>query len=178
MAQNRKTYSMILQVAICGLLISALTPIVSNADQMLKKNIAVAYDKQTPSFPKSISSYRLKKKASYDYVRIFSDSSWTVPIQEFDPNQNGGATMSCQPYFWVIRWRSNNPDVTIAASAGITDGGEFDSIYKSVIGGAGYMEGFSCVVPAFKFGKTLNRNKANLVDVNFEYQIWEYKPKI
>lgn len=147
-------------------------------NEPLVKNIAVLYSEDIPNFPTSVTDYRLDVEKEYDYIRVFSESKWLVPIVEFDPKSDGGASMSCQPYFWILRWRSNNPGVTILASAGLTDFGKYNRVYKPVEGGAGYMEGYSCVVPAFKFGKALNGNKSNLVDVNFEYQIWEYRPKI
>ena len=147
-------------------------------NEPLVRNLAVSYSDDTPNFPTSVKDYRLEKENGYDSIRIFSESKWSVPIVEFDPRNDGGASMSCEPYFWVLRWRSNNSAVTILASAGITDFGKYNKVYESVEGGAGYMEGYSCVVPAFKFGKALNGNESNLVDVNFDYQIWEYRPKI
>ena len=161
-----------LNLILLVLTMSFCTPLNSIANEPLVKNIAVSYSKKTPSFPKSVKDYKLMKKNGYEFVRVFSNSPWVVPISEFDPEQNGGATMSCQPYYWVLRWRSNNQDVTIRASAGLTDYGKYDRVYKTVEGGAGYMEGYSCTVPAFKFGRVLNGNRSNLTDVNFEYQLW------
>jgi hypothetical protein len=149
----------------------------ANADSLVK-DIVVSYNKSVPNFPKTVKNYKLHNQVPYSSVRIFQgDKKWIVPISEFDPEGDGSATMSCEPYFWILRWRSNNSDVLIQISKGITDFG-FDPIGKPKSGGAGYSSGYSCSVPGFKFDKTLKGNKSNLVDVNFEYQIWEYKPKI
>lgn len=150
----------------------------TNAKPRLSVNSTFPYSQAVPDFPKKVIDYSLIKKRGYDYVRVFAESKWVVPIEEFDPERNGGATMSCQPYYWVIRWRSNNPDVEILATTGITDFDKFDRVTKIKRGGAGVMSGYSCLVPAFKFGGALNGNRSNLVDVNFEYRLWEYRPKI
>jgi hypothetical protein len=142
------------------------------------KDIVVSYSKSVPNFPKSVANYKLVIQEPYARLRVFQgDKKWSIPIQEFDPDQGGSATMSCDPFFWVLRWRSNNPDVQVKISRGITDFG-FEPISKVKSGGAGYSSGYSCSIPAFKFSKTLKGNKSNLVDINFEYQIWEYKPRI
>ena len=146
----------------------------------LYRNDTFPYSEKAPEFPESIPDYVLADSYGYDYVRLFSESSWEVPIKELDPKRNGGASMSCQPFYWVIRWRSNNPDVIIKTAIGLTDYGKFDKLSssKTPSGGAGYIEGSSCVVPGFRFDRAINGNRSNLVDLNFEYQIWEYKPKI
>jgi hypothetical protein len=147
----------------------------------LTKNIAVSYSKSVPAFPKTVKNYKLQEKSSVSSERVFEgDKNWTVPISQFDPRQNGGASMSCEPFFWVLRWRSNDPKMTIQATRGITDFG-FDPTQKFVEGGAGYASAYGCEVPAFRFGRTTYPHKNNvsyLVDVNFEYQIWVYNPKI
>ena len=159
------------------LLLSFFTVTNANADSLVK-NVTVPYSKSVPNFPKSVKDYKLYIQEPYSRVRIFQgDKKWVVPIPEFDPEQNGSASMSCEPYFWVLRWRSNNPDVLVQIATGITDFG-FDPLGKAKSGGGGYSSGYSCSVPAFKFHKTLKNNKSNLVDVNFEYQIWQYKPRI
>lgn len=172
--KSRYSFSMISVVIL--LLVSISIP--TSAKSSLSTNLTYPYSKKVPDFPQKVKNYSLIKKQGYDYVRVFSESKWVVPIEEFDPERNGGATMSCQPYYWVLRWRSNNPDVEILTSTGITDSNDFDRVTKIKRGGAGLMSGYSCLVPAFKFAGTINRNQSNLVDVNFEYRLWEYKPKI
>jgi hypothetical protein len=163
-------------LTLVGTLFLTLIPS-ANADTY-QKNTVVTYNKTASTFPKSVKNYKLSGTAPANSKRIFEGDDWVVPIPGFDPEQGNGATMSCQPYFWVIRWRSANPDVTIQVSKGITDGGQFDAVTKAINGGAGYVSDYSCLAPAFKFGKSIKNTGANLVDVNFEYQIWEYKPKI
>lgn len=135
------------------------------------------YEKEAPKFPNSVQDYELEKQKSVESIRIFQDGGWVVPIEEFDPQRNGGATMSCEPYFWIMRWRSNNPEVELIVGAGLTDSG-FEQSGEKQQGGTGIIYGFSCFVPGLSFGKTLNGNLANLADVNYEYQIWKYKPKV
>jgi hypothetical protein len=141
------------------------------------RNLVFPYTEDVPEFPVQIESYSLKTQEGYQATRLFENDDWIVAIPEFNPETGGSATMSCQPFYWVIRWRSNNPDVEIQVSTGLTDG-PYDPSDNIEFGGAGVSEGFSCFVPAFKFGRGINGNPANLVDLNFEYQIWEYRPKI
>jgi hypothetical protein len=152
----------------------------ASADSMIK-SIAVPYSKSVPNFPKTVKNYKLQKKSGVESVRVFEgDKQWTVPISQFDPMQNGGASMSCQPFYWVLRWRSNDPKMLIQATSGITDNG-FDPTGKYIQGGAGFQSGFGCEVPAVRFGSTSYSGKKGvtyLVDVNFEYEIWVYSPKI
>ena len=152
----------------CASLLSAYP---SSADSN-QKNLVVSYSKSTPGFPRKVANYQLTMKSVPDTVRIFQGDNWVVPIPELDQ-----ATMSCDPYFWVLRWRSDNPNVLIRITKGMTDFG-FEPIEKVVTGSAGYASDYSCKVPGIKFGKVLAKNKSNLVDVNFEYEIWTKKIKI
>ena len=162
-------------VLIPGLLVGAQNQ--ANADSLVK-NIAVPYKKSVPAFPKSVKNYKLQKRASVSSVRVFQwEKKWTVPIPQFDPTQNGGASMSCQPFYWVLRWRSNDSNISIQATRGITDSG-FAPTERYLEGGAGYDSGFGCEVPGLRFGKTSYKDENNLVDINFEYEIWTYNPKI
>jgi hypothetical protein len=157
---------------------NALTEFRSQTSKPLVKNEAFPFSQTAPAFPTQVPDYVLQEQKRPDPIRLFRGDGWVVPIKQFDPERGGTATMSCQPMYWVLRWRSNNPDVTVRASAGLTDAGEFTKIRPTTQGGTGLMEGQSCVAPAFKFGRGLRGNQANLVDVNFEYQIWKSQPKI
>ena len=148
-----------------------------DASEFLSRNYAYDYENEIPDFPLSVKDYVLQKQSKQDNLRLFEGDDWKVPILEFNPEMGGGASMSCQPFYWILRWRSDNSDVSILASTGMTDG-PYDPFDEIVTGGVGISEGFSCAVPALKFDKALNGSEGNLVDVNFEYQIWEYKPKI
>jgi hypothetical protein len=167
----RKTLGVISLLTIMSLLIST-----ANADSS-QKNIALPYNKSVSGFPKSIKNYKLTKLKTFSSYRIFQGEKWVVPIPEFDPERNGGATMSCDPFFWVLRWRSDNPSVMLKVTKGITDFG-FDPTDKVVSGGTGYISDYSCKVPGFKFDKDLGGKGSTLVDLNIEYQIWTYNPKI
>jgi hypothetical protein len=143
----------------------------------LSRNYAYPYEDEIPDFPTSIANYSLMTQTSPEQLRLFLDDEWKVPIKEFNPDFGGGATMSCEPYYWILRWRSDTPDLEIAISTGMTDG-PYDPFDNVTSGGVGVSEGFSCAVPAFQFRKGESNTNGNLVDVNFEYQIWEYKPRI
>jgi hypothetical protein len=145
--------------------------------QEQSRNTTVKFKEDIPEFPQKVRNYALDIQEGYQKVRLFENLEWVIPIAEFNPDEGGSATMSCQPYYWIIRWRSNNPDVEISVSTGLTDG-SYSPLDDVARGGAGISEGYSCVVPAFKFGRAINGNRANLVDLNFEYQLWNYKPKI
>ena len=167
-----------------GIVICSITSLLSVSTihaESQSINLAVTYNKSVPDFPKSIKNYKLQKKSQVSSIRVFqSDKNWNVPIPQFDPTQNGGATMSCQPFFWILRWRTNDPKIAIQATRGLTDNG-FEPTEKFLEGGAGYESGSSCEVPALRFGKTTYPAKKGvtlLVDVNFEYEIWSYNPKI
>jgi hypothetical protein len=151
---------------------------ITNIDEIDSLGIQTfSYENEVPPFPTLVENYSLEKQSEKEIIRVFENGDWMVPIEEFDPLRNGGATMSCEPYFWVMRWRSNNPETEILVGAGMTDTG-FEQSGEIQKGGAGIINGFSCFVPAFDFGGTINGNQSNLADVNFEYQIWKYKPKI
>ena len=152
----------------------SIEPIPSASNDFLYSKV-VPYLESTPAFPESIANYELTQVSNSQSIRIFQEDGWVVPIPELDPVSDGGASMSCEPQIWVLRWRSDNPDVTIQVSTGITDFG-YSRVSKIFTGGAGYLASPTCQVPAFKFGKS--DIGATLVEVNFEYEIWSYKPTI
>jgi hypothetical protein len=161
------------------LFVGCLLPISAQATYgSIEKFIVVPYSKTTPAFPKLITDYKLSKVKHQQSVRVFKGDAWVIPIPEFDPSQNGAASMSCQQMVWVLRWRSNYPEIIIQVSTGMTDGGHYSRVSKTYAGGAGYLSGPSCQIPALRFGKTLNGNESTLEDVNYEYEIWKYAPRI
>jgi hypothetical protein len=159
-----------------GLILGSVIATSATADSN-QKNVALPYNKTVSGFPRTIKNYKLTKLKPFSSYRIFQGEKWAVPIPEFDPERNGGATMSCDPFFWILRWRSNNPTVILKVTKGMTDFG-FEPTDKVVTGGAGYISDYSCKVPGFKFGNDLGGKGSTLVDLNMEYQIWSYNPKI
>ena len=159
--------------------------------------IAYNFDCKVPDFPTKIKDYVLDRSVENQSIRIFEGLSWTPFLTPY----RGGNTMSCKPEIWVIRWRSQNPDVRIDISqtnggfewGDPTDGngeritdGSFDEDSDWVAfyepdsfrtGSAGYESGQSCSQPVFRWNSNPAGN-ANLADISFEYQIWTYKQEI
>lgn len=83
---------------------------------------------------------------------------------EFPDTQN-----SCGKGLFILRWRTDNPDVSIASST------EFGRTVPSAqkAGKKGYIIGSNCHRPLFGFGKVEGRNGSNLVDVTYEVRFWK-----
>lgn len=159
--------------------------------------IAYNFDCKVPDFPTKIKDYVLDQTVENETIRVFEGESWRPFLTPY----RDGNTMSCQPEIWVVRWRSQNPNVKLQISGAyggfevgnptdsfgepITDG-SFDqdsdwvAFYepeKFITGSAGYESGQSCYQPLIKWDSNSAGN-ANLVDISFEYQIWKYKQEI
>jgi hypothetical protein len=129
----------------------------------------------TPLFTTALSGYRATGNKDYwdrpfdtkGSTRIGEGNGWE-PIYDFPLSMN-----HCSDGVWMIRWRSANPDVLIAAAIGYHYLGE---IYDTQTGKFGHMQGTNCEEPLFKFASTLNGNKSNLVDVYYELKFWQAAP--
>lgn len=162
-------------------------------------NISVPSECEVPPFPSAIKDYALTRTVEVDSIRIFEGDKWRPFLTEY----RAGNTMSCEPQIWVVRWRSNNPDVKVRMSEthGGFDAGDPTDLYGDPItngdfneetdwvaffqpekgewttGNAGYIAAPSCSQPVMQWDSN-PASSANLTDINFEYQLWEYKPKI
>ena len=162
-------------------------------------NIAFPPECEVPAFPTAIKDYVLTKTVGAESIRIFEGDRWLPFLTEY----RAGNTMSCEPEIWVVRWRSNNPDVKVRMSGtyGGFDAGDPTNLYGEPItngdfneetdwvafyepeagewttGNAGYIAGSSCGQPVMQWDSNPAGN-ANLSDIYFEYQLWGYKPKI
>ena len=162
-------------------------------------NISFPSECEVPAFPTTIKDYVLTKSVEAERIRIFEGDRWLPFLTEY----RAGNSMSCEPEIWVVRWRTNNPDVQVRMSGtyGGFDVGDPTDLYGDPItnddfneetdwvafyepeegewttGNAGYIAGPSCGQPIMQWDSNPAGN-ANLSDVYFEYQLWEYKPKI
>ena len=137
---------------------------------------SVDYEREVEDFPESVPNYEILKPKISGSFRLFEDDGYAF----FPELEDFSATNSCEPYYWMIRWRSDNPEVQISAGTGVDPESGQDIYWDSEpqVGGAGYIKAFSCVAPLIAFSNTIQNNESNLVDVNYEIRIWEYKPKI
>ncbi|NBO09130.1 MAG: hypothetical protein EBU43_07055 [Actinobacteria bacterium] len=147
--------------------------------------VAFNHEESSPSFPTAIPNYVLEETQSNLKIRIFQGEDWTPFLERY----REGNTMSCEPEIWIVRWRSNNPGITIQSGMTFASG-EFgydeernwmglapvEENGTKIVGGTGYIGGASCSSPVFKWGT--DDGSATLADVYYEYQIWKYKPKI
>ena len=161
-----------------GIFVIALTACSSTSTNIkdLSELNSIPFDKKVIDFPDSIPNYEILKSKISGSFRLFEDDGFAVFSELVDYT----GTNSCEPYFVMIRWRSDNPDVELTAGTGIDTepGKDISWETEPKIGGAGYIKAYSCVEPLIAFSNPINGNESNLADVNYEIRIWEYKPKI
>ena len=127
---------------------------------------------ELPGFPTAIVDYVLSEvisSADLWQLRLYGEE-WQTP----DYFENGTQMNSCNDVFWVIRWRSESGS-EIKSAGGYIDNETNVFTEKTAQGGAGYMSGFACEAP---FLISANAPTNILEDINYELQIWTYKPGI
>lgn len=146
-----------------------------NADGTLAiQNVAVSIDGLIDDFPSTVKGFELFSQTDVLEWRLFQGDDYWVPIEEYQ-----FSTMnSCADQYWVLRWKSVNPDVEIRVNVGSVMVEDFMTGNETAEGGRGYAAGYGCYAPGIKFGNVLTNNGSNLVDVYYEYQIWNEKPSI
>lgn len=133
--------------------------------------LTVPYLSQVPEFPAALEGYRVASRGS-ETVRVFEWGGWKAAF----PYQWG---LNCTAEFWIVRWRSQSSAVEVRASVGTDlDPTRFNAVQQSGVGGAGYIAGGSCVMPALKFERIVSGRDGSLVDVDVEYEVWSYTGKI
>lgn len=80
--------------------------------------VAFNHEKSSPSFPTAIPNYVLEETQSNLKIRIFQGEDWTPFLERY----REGNTMSCEPEIWIVRWRSNNPGITIQSGMTFASG--------------------------------------------------------
>jgi len=141
-----------------------------------KEGVYLATSSKTiPLFARALTGYR--DAGNMDFwdrpftlhgtIRIFEGTGW-AEIPEF-PNSGN----HCGEGMFMIRWRSANPDVSVASTLGFSP--DTGSV-KAKIGSFGYMFGTNCEQPLFKFAGAVKGNKSNLVDIYYELKFWQAAP--
>lgn len=146
--------------------------------------MATDYQNELPIFPTAVANYEFTDEVTVDdYAgfRIAYPGDW-MPLPEFS---DGTMINGCDRTFWILRWRVNNENMILSTATGYIDGsgsGVFEE--GAVTGGAGYIQGFACEAPFFKVAKNAyvsdatTKNVSYLTDVNYQLQVWSYKPNI
>lgn len=104
-------------------------------------------------------------------IRLFAGDGWQ-PLPEFSP----GLVGHCDVAVAMVRWRSSGPDAVVQASVGASYPGEYLRQTKVSRGGAGYFTFNACLSPALKI--VAGEGGYDLLDVDYEYQIWEQRRPI
>jgi len=143
---------------------------------------SVPHTASVKPFPLLLKDYRVLKDNIRGKTRLFDGKE----AYEF-PELNGFAGFSaganaCSAYYWMIRWRSQSPNVELGAGTSSIPVEPGENIIwedgQPLAGGAGFMEGRSCTTPYIFFRRSINGNGATLVDVDYEILIWEHYPDI
>ena len=149
------------------------TTIVSKVIVAKESMMATDFSNELPGFPTAIVDYELSqliKSADSWQLRLFG-VDWQTP----DFFADGTQMNSCNDGFWVIRWRSEAPGSEIKSASGYIDNETHVFSDKTAQGAAGYMSGFICEAP---FLISANAPTNILEDINYELQIWKYKPGV
>ena len=118
--------------------------------------------------PETLEGFRHRPGLDYgkpyeiNSIRVFSGEGWTNLYPPFPKTMNG-----CHKGWYVVRWRSQNPNVIIESATGYH--GDI-RMRQSVAPPAtkGIMQGSNCTEPLFKFSRTKNGNSSTLTDVVYE----------
>lgn len=145
--------------------------------------ISIPHSSTVQEFPSALKDYRVLKDSIRGKMRLFGPEDYVndfPELRKYTGFSNGAN--ACSAYYWMIRWRSQNPNVELAAGTSSIPAEPGELIKwedgQPLVGGAGYMEGFSCTTPYIFFHQAINDSGATLVDVNYEVLIWEHYPDI
>lgn len=135
--------------------------------------MATDYANELPAFPTAIVDYTLD--AEFSSSKTWQLRLYGVDWQTPDYFEAGTQMNSCNDSFWILRWRAENPDSTIKSATGYIDSETHVFTEKTEKGGAGYISGFVCEAP-FLISAAAPTNY--LEDINYELQVWRYKPTL
>lgn len=129
---------------------------------------------ELPEIAVQVTGYQTGRGVQFDTVRLFESTPLLVPPL-FD--QVTGGMHECDRLQWIIRWKSFNPDVLVHAEVGpmFWYAGS-DDAPKNPPSLAGYLSGDACEVAGFWFGSALRGSAANLVDVQYQLQVFDKLP--
>lgn len=132
-------------------------------------NVAADAPEDVPQLPDAVDGYTLRAPKARAQERLFAGASFT-PLPPLDK----ASAESCEDLpIWVLRWASQNPDVEVAAAILDTGAPDSPTLGREASGTFGYLSGSSCVSPGLRFSSALRGNASNLVDVDYEYQLWD-----
>ncbi len=132
-----------------------------------------------PVFPRVLSGYRPMRNGFTYWNEPFELTGSIRVGDQWDGIYQFPVTMNhCSDGVWMIRWRAANPDVRIASRLASEDINEPYQIPGNTVkvGRFGYMYGFNCVQPAFKFSRAVNGNTSNIDDIYYELKFWRAAP--
>lgn len=135
--------------------------------------MATDYANELPAFPTAVVDYVLDAELSSSQtwqLRLYG-LDWETPEHFADGTQIN----SCNDAFWIFRWRAENPDAIIKSATGFIDSSATVFEDNTQQGGAGYISGFGCEAP---FLISADAPTNYMQDINYELQIWSYKPGI
>jgi hypothetical protein len=145
------------------------------AKVIVAKNSMLAIDSSSelPGFPTAIVDYELQETVSSAdlwQLRLYG-VDWQTP----DFFEDGTMINSCNQFYWILRWRAEGPDSIIKSAYGYID--LEPSVFEDDIaqGNGGYISGFACEAP-FLISAEAPTNI--LEDIDYELQVWRYKPGI
>lgn len=151
----------------------------SNTDSSLPSKVIVAkesmmateYSNELPGFPTAIVDYELEEtinSADFWQLRLYGED-WQTP----DYFEDGTQMNSCNDMFWILRWRTENENGKIKTASGYIDSQINVFEDETAVGAAGYFSGFGCTAP---FLIPADAPTFEMQDINYELQIWGYKP--
>jgi hypothetical protein len=170
-----------------ALLVALLTTPIVNGQRTRRalwpkqSGVFVATSSETiPLFPRGLSGYRPVRKGFSYFDEPFEWSGSIRVGYDWSGIPGFPAGMNhCDYGVWMLRWRNSNSDVLVASRASSYD--DVDKSYPFAgnavrVGRFGYIHGFSCVQPAFKISRTLNRNSSTIDDIYYELKFWQAAP--
>lgn len=126
---------------------------------------------ELPPIPSDVDGYTPYLDVQSDQTRVFEGQGYSTPLT-FRGQMN-----SCADAFWVARWRTLNPDVTVQGGRGPYDADihayELETYLMPPAALSGYLSGFICERPVFYFGDDVGGLGANVVDVVVEWQYFD-----
>ena len=177
---RRRSY-LIIQLGLYAVMAGSASVVASpwkTGDRYWGTAVAVPEQSRIPDFPDKLNGFRHKSGLDFwgnpykeiNSVRVFSDKDWTELYPPFPKTMNG-----CHNGRYMVRWRSQNPDVLIESATGYHG----DIRVRGAVAPPstkGIMQGSNCSEPLFKFSRTKNGNSSTSSVVIYEIKFWYEAP--
>ena len=177
----RHLANIVIQLSLYAIIASSLSAETApwkTEDRYWGNAVSVSEESNIPDFPETLEGFRHRPELDFwgkpykeiNSIRVFSGEDWTNLYPPFPKTMNG-----CHKGWYVVRWRSQNPNVIIESATGYH--GDI-RMRQSVAPPAtkGIMQGSNCTEPLFKFSRTKNGNSSTLTDVVYEIKFWYAAP--